>query len=129
MVKPYRKGYMAERQMVHTLSEKGFMVVRTPHSGSISLASPDIIAAKNNRLVVIECKAHNKGFQVAMEQLAELQQWKDRAGAEVYVAWKMLRKGWHFMHLKDVVENKGNVGKKFAEQKAFSLERMIGNEV
>lgn len=126
MVKQYRKGYMAERQLVHTLAEKGFMVVRTPHSGSISLASPDVIAAKDGRLIVVECKAHAKGFQIDSEQLNELSLWKERAKAEVYIAWKMTRKGWHFMHLNDVMENKGNVGKRFAEEKSFSLEKMIG---
>jgi Holliday junction resolvase len=120
---------MAERELVHNLSKKGFMVVRTPHSGSINLASPDIIAAKNKRLIVIECKAHTKGFQIDAGQLGELKQWEDNAGAEVYIAWKMTRRGWYFMHLRDVMENQGNVGKKFIGGKAFSLEAMVGNEI
>jgi Holliday junction resolvase len=122
MVKSYRKGYMAEWSLTHELSKKGYMVVRTPRSGRIGLASPDIIAAKKGRLIVIECKSRKSAFNVPLEQLEELKEWEEKAGAKSYVAWKIPRKGWFFLHLEDVINNKGNIGKKFVIEKAINMD-------
>lgn len=124
MVHCYRKGYAAERSLVHTLAKIGYMVVRTPRSGRINLASPDVIAAKDGRLIVIECKSRAKGFKVYGEQLDELKQWEEKAKATAYVGWKIARKGWLFLTLADVVGNNGNVGKKFIEEKGIALENL-----
>ncbi|MBI2971154.1 MAG: hypothetical protein HYY37_01900 [Candidatus Aenigmarchaeota archaeon] len=122
MVHAYRKGYAGERQLVHILAHMGYMVVRTPRSGRINLASPDIIAAKGGRLIVIECKSRAGAFTVPPEQLDELREWEEKAGAKAYVAWKVSRKGWFFLNLNDVVGNNGNVGKKFLHEKAIGIE-------
>ncbi len=122
MIKKYSKGYRAERELVHLLSQLGFMVIRTPRSGRICLASPDIVAAKNRRLVVIECKSRRDAFTMDKEQLDELKQWEEKAGAVPYIAWKLSRKGWIFLKLPDVMSNKGNIGKKFAQEHGISIE-------
>ncbi|MFH0837283.1 MAG: Holliday junction resolvase Hjc [Candidatus Aenigmatarchaeota archaeon] len=122
MVKSYAKGYAAELELLHKLSGKGWMVMRAPRSGRINLASPDIVAAKNGQLVVIECKARAGAFTVQKEQLAELDEWVEKAGAAAYIGWKISRKGWCFLNLNDVKENKGNIGKKFAESKGFGID-------
>ena len=124
MVKRYFKGYLAEWQLTHKLSEMGFMVVRTPRSGRINLASPDIIAAKNSRLIVIECKSRKSGFKVPPEQLDELREWKVKARAKAYIGWKVARRGWFFLKLNDVIKNGGNIGKKFLEKKAIGIEKL-----
>lgn len=124
MVKHYRKGYIAELSLTHQLAKMGYMVVRTPRSGRINLASPDIIAAKDGRLIVIECKSHAKGFKIANEQLQELKEWEEKALAKAYIGWKISRKGWSFLTLKDVLENRGNVGKKFIEGKGIPIENL-----
>ncbi|MCX6815364.1 MAG: Holliday junction resolvase Hjc [Candidatus Aenigmarchaeota archaeon] len=121
MINKYAKGYAAERQMLHTLAGMGYMVMRAPHSGSTSLASPDIIAAKHGKLLAIECKSRKGAFSIPVEQLNELKEWEEKAGAKPYIGWKIARKGWTFLHLKDVYENRGNVGKKFAEEKGISI--------
>jgi Holliday junction resolvase len=121
MVHTYAKGATAERELLHTLYDMGYMVLRAPHSGSINLASPDLIAAKHGKLLVIECKARKAAFSVPLEQLNELKEWRDKAGATAYVAWKISRKGWTFLHLDDVYANKGNIGKKFAEEKGIKI--------
>ncbi len=125
MVKSYAKGYRSERNLVHILAKRGYMVVRTPRSGRIGLASPDIIAAKDGKLFVIECKSREEAFTVPGEQLNELKEWKDTAMAIAYIAWKTSRKEWIFLHLEDVVKNSGNVGKKFAEEKGMSIDTAL----
>ncbi len=124
MLRSYRKGYVAELSLVHTLSGLGYMVIRAPRSGRIDLPSPDIIAAKNGKLMVIECKSRASAFSVPLEQLNELKEWQDKAGAVAYIGWKMSRSGWKFLKLKDVYDNKGNVGKKFAEEKGISIDEI-----
>jgi Holliday junction resolvase len=120
----YMKGYRGERELVHRLASLGFMVVRTPRSGRIGLASPDIIAAKRGRFIVIECKSRKSGFTVPPEQLNELAEWKTKAGAKAYIGCKVSRKGWFFLKLDDVIKNKGNVGKKFLEEKSITIEKL-----
>src|SRR3989344_7203051 len=105
MVQSYAKGYRAERELVYKLSGLGYMVVRTPRSGRISLDSPDVIAAKNGKLVVIECKSREAAFKIEESQLKELLSWQEKAGAKPYIGWKISRKGWPFLHLRDVVAN------------------------
>ena len=124
MVNKYLKGYRGERNLVHLLSQKGYMVVRTPHSGSISLASPDIIAAKDGKLIVIECKAREGAFTMTPEQLEELKQWETRGGAIPYVGWKLARKKWAFLKVDDVLRNNGHIGKKFALEKGIDIDQI-----
>ena len=122
MVKSYAKGYRFEWSLTHELAKLGYMAVRTPRSGRIGLASPDIIAAKNGKLIVIECKSREKGFQIPMEQLNELKEWEEKAGAKAYIALKINRKGVFFLTLADVVGNNGNIGKKFIEEKSIGID-------
>ncbi len=128
MVKTYAKGYRFERNLVHKLSKMGFMVLRAPRSGRIGLASPDIVAIHKidgkSKVLAIECKNRLEGFTVAHEQLQELQEWKDVAGAKCYIAWKCGRNDALFIYLEDVIDNKGNVGKKFAKEKGISIDEI-----
>lgn len=122
MVHNYRKGYVAELELTHTLSKMGYMTIRAPRSGRIGLASPDVIAAKCGKLIVIECKSRKSAFSIPIEQLNELKEWNEKAGAHAYIGCKIARKGWKFLHLHDVYSNNGNVGKKFIEEKGMAIE-------
>ncbi len=124
-MKTYRKGYMAENQLVHILYERGWAVMRAPRSGKISIPSPDIVAIKGGRVVIIEVKSRSAGFQIRKEQLDEMREWVLRSGGEGYVALKLPYKGWRFLKLDDVINNKGNVGKAFLEEKYLELEDVV----
>ena len=125
MVFSYSKGYRAEYELVHTLSKKGYMTIRAPRSGRINLASPDVIAAKNSKLFVIECKSRAEAFTIPKDQLEQLKEWQEKAGAFPYIGWKIARKGWVFLKLEDVLTNKGNIGKKFAEEKGLLIDQVF----
>lgn len=124
MLNRYRKGYMGERDLVHKLHSLGYMVMRAPRSGRINLEQPDVIAIKNGKIIVIECKVRDEAFTVEKEQINELLQWVKIGGAQAYVAWKLPRKEWVFIRVDDVIENGGNVGKKFAEQKSITIDQL-----
>ena len=128
MVKAYAKGYRFERSLVHTLSKRGFMVLRAPRSGRIGLASPDIVAIHKidgkSKVLALECKNRVDGFTVAPEQLQELNDWEDTAGAHCYIVWKCGRNEPLFLHLADVMDNNGNVGKRFAKEFGISIDEI-----
>jgi Holliday junction resolvase len=125
MVKKYAKGYRAEWHLLHALAKRDFMVLRAPRSGRIGLPSPDIIAVKDGRVMVFECKSREDAFSVQAEQLEELRQWEQKAGAFAYLAWKVSRQDWVFLTLRDVMNNNGNVGKKFALEKGISMDTLL----
>lgn len=122
MLKSYAKGYRAEYELVYKLSRMGYMVVRTPRSGSIGLASPDIIAIKKGKIIVIEVKSRKSAFSVHEGQLKELEEWVQKGGAIAYVGCKIARKGWYFIKLDDVKNNRGNIGKKFIDSFGINME-------
>ena len=111
MVKTYRKGYMAERELVHKLYGFGYAVMRAPRSGRINLPMPDIIAIKNSKILIIECKCRGDAFSIPKEQIAELDEWIKRTSGTGYIAWKITRRWWFFIGLEKVKENRGNVNK------------------
>src|SRR3989339_1743013 len=118
----YAKGYKAENEMLHLLYSRGWAVIRAPRSGRVGIPTPDIIAVKGGKIIAIECKSRASAFTVEKEQLEQLDDWELRAGASAYIGWKIVRKGWSFLKLKDVKENKGNVGKKFTEANGITIE-------
>ncbi len=122
MVHSYSKGYRSERELIHMLSKMGYMTIRAPRSGRIGLDSPDVIAAKDGRLLVIECKSRMSAFTIPMEQLAELEAWVNKAKATAYIGCKLHRKGWKFLKYEDVLANSGRIGKKFIEEKGISID-------
>lgn len=120
----YAKGYRGELELVHTLSRMGYMVIRAPRSGRINLASPDIIAAKAGKLIVIECKTSRDAFTVEADQLGQLNEWKERGGATAYIGWKISHKGWVFFGLETVQKNNGHIGKKFAAENGIGIDEL-----
>jgi len=115
----YRKGANAERELIHMLFDRGMAVLRVAGSGKTSLPAPDVIALKPGMQLAIECKAWNKAYlSISNAQMAELKQWSEMAGSELYVAWKIPRKGWRF--LREEQFNKGTKGYNISLKKALS---------
>jgi len=116
---------MGERELVYKLYEKGYMVLRSPRSGRISLPTPDIVAIKKGKVFVIECKSRRSGFKVNEEQINQLQEWVDKANAKAFIAWKITREGWKFIPLEEIIKNKGNVGKEVCSRVGLDFERVF----
>lgn len=108
----YMKGYVGERELLYKLYDKGYVVLRSPRSGRIGLPTPDIVAIKNSKVYALECKFRNIAFIVPKEQLEQLKEWVEKAGANAYIAWKIPRKGWKFIALDDAMKNNGRISKK-----------------
>lgn len=111
----YMKGYLGERELLYKLYDKGYVVLRSPRSGRIGLPTPDIVAIKESKVYAIECKSRNIAFIVPKEQLDQLKEWVEKAGASAYIAWKIPRKGWKFISLEDAIKNNGKISKRFCD--------------
>lgn len=121
----YNKGANAERELIKMLFSAGFAVARIAGSGSNPLPAPDIIALKDGKCLAIECKAWKEGYlAIPLEQMRDLVGWGKKAGGEVFVAWKLPRKGWFFLKQADF-----NQSKKFfmvSSRKAMTVGKPFG---
>ena len=121
-VSHYNKGASAERELIHSLSDKGFAVLRVAGSGVSPLPSPDVVALKDGRIIAFECKAW-KGNYLAIPVVTfnDEVNWAKTAGAEFFIAWKIPRAGWLFVR----AEHFRNAGKNFMisleEAKKFTV--------
>jgi len=99
------KGTNAERELIHAFWEKGYAAMRSAGSGSMRHPSPDIIAAKNGKILVIECKItkdHYKYFE--KQEIEELKRFAEFFEAEAYVAVKFKGNNWYFLKTNDLIE-------------------------
>ena len=124
MVRTYAKGYRSELELVHELAKRGWLAMRAPRSGKISLPTPDIIAVKKGRVLAIECKSSSKAFKVSDKELKQLEIWKEIGGAKCYIAWRLRGKRWCFLELKTVIKNKGNVSAELCKKYGIPIEKV-----
>jgi Holliday junction resolvase len=101
-----RRGFQKERDLVRKLWDMGFATIRAPASGAKARKTyqPDIIAAKNNRIFVIEVKTRRSTDTIYIDQyqVQKVEEWVKRAGsnAKGFIAVYFDRKqGWRFVPL------------------------------
>ncbi|MBU1120669.1 MAG: Holliday junction resolvase Hjc [archaeon] len=127
----YKKGANAERELLHILWEKGFAVVRIAGSGGTTLPAPDIVALSRKKRLAFECKAWNSAYlNIPLKQMDELIGWGKKAGANVFIAWKIPNKGWLFLPPKTFSKKASNytISKKKAFSKAINLNVIVGEQ-
>lgn len=94
----YQKGAKAERELIHFLYSQGFAISRSAGSGTISLPAPDVIALKKDRKLAFECKFWSAQYlNITNTQMKELLFWRETAGIDLFIGWKIPRKGWRFL--------------------------------
>ena len=96
-----KRGYDAERELVHKLREAGFDALRIPVSAPSSEPLPDVFAIKGDAILAFEVKsqqryAYYKRAQVAkLHEFLEIHRYYPRRVA--VLAAKFKYKGWAFM--------------------------------
>ncbi len=86
----YRKGYSFEWSLKKLLEENGWTVVRSGAS-----RKPDMIAAMNGEIMVIECKSTKKSkVYIAVEEVERLERTARAFGGTGVFAIKIDRKGF-----------------------------------
>ncbi len=127
-IQRYSKGARGERELLNTLFEKGFSVVRAAGSGVNGIA-PDILAVRAGKGLVFECKAWDRGsLSIDHEKFESLRLWRDNALMETYMAWRMNGQGWYFIKLDEMTRTEKNytVTRKTAIKIGRRLEHIVG---
>lgn len=92
------KGTNAERELIHLFWKHGWAATRVAGSGSNHYPSPDIIAGNAIRRIALECKSTKEIKQyLTKKEVAELQEYARRFGAESWIAVKFDRVDWFFI--------------------------------
>jgi len=103
MIKTYRKGYRAERELLRFLTSRGYSAIRQASSGGTH--SPvDVVAMKAGKILSFEIKSWSTKPKLAGKQLQAFKQWSDNAGAMAFLAWYNQNK-WKFLPLSDAEKN------------------------
>ena len=105
MVKTYRKGSRAERELIDYFSNKGYSVIRAAGSG-VNSNSPDILIFKRGLQYAIEAKAWEKeNLNIPRDQYLLLKKWENNTGITSFVAWRRNRMPWVFIPISVFKEN------------------------
>jgi len=123
------KGCRTERELLHKFYDEGWQACRVAGSGSTPLPAPDLIAGKDGRILVIECKA-GKGDKkyIETEQIDELNKLATKMGAEAWIGLRFDREDWYFIQPKNLNKTKGGnivISLDFIKQKGRTLKGLI----
>ena len=122
----YNKGANAERELLQTLYLAGMAVCRAAGSGKgkDTIPTPDAIALRAGKIYAFECKAWKaQNLNISPQQMEDLEQWCQMAGAELVIAWKIPRKGWRFVKKEDFHRNAKSYA--ISIDKAFAIGKTI----
>jgi Holliday junction resolvase len=109
------KGSAAERELLDTLFEHGYAVLRAAGSGSTQHDACDLVAGRGGKAYAIEVKACAGTQQyISAEQMQELLTFAAAFGAEPLVAVKWTRRGWGILS----AEKLRKTGKHWAVQQS-----------
>nr|QBN22585.1 uncharacterized protein MJ0497 [uncultured archaeon] len=105
------KGSDAERELARILWNKGFVVMRSPASGSAREdPQPDLLFSDGSNIFGAECKRSSKGkVYINREEVAELEAFCERfgLGCEALYAVRFNYRPWYFLRLGDLEETEG----------------------
>ncbi|MFH1054162.1 MAG: Holliday junction resolvase Hjc [Candidatus Woesearchaeota archaeon] len=91
------KGLNAERELIHLFWKNEWSACRVAGSGSIKYPSPDVIAGKQNRKIVIECKStKDESKYLTIDEVEQLKEFANIFGAEPWIGVKFSSKWWFF---------------------------------
>lgn len=120
--KLYAKGSSAERELMLLFESNGFMVARIAGSGKH--LNPDILAFKEGMQYAFECKNwDSESLRLEKPQYESLLKWTSVSGITAYIAWRVGKDQWLFIHPSEMDEN----------QKGYSISRhkaiLIGRKI
>jgi len=121
-------GTKGERDILKMFWDNGWAAVRTPGSGSARFPSPDIIAGKKDRRMVIEAKITKENKKYFEEkEIRELKYFGNLFGAEIWVAVRFKGENWFFINIEDLIFSgkSYSIDKENAKMKGLLFEEII----
>ncbi|MEN2999279.1 MAG: Holliday junction resolvase Hjc [Acidilobaceae archaeon] len=105
---PSRSASRAENELASKLWERGYLVVRAAASGSglRERFQPDLVAAKDGVIVIIEVKSLNRkgALYVRTEQVKGLKDLRERSGGFAFIAVRLRGGDWRFHSVDELRE-------------------------
>jgi Holliday junction resolvase len=104
----YRRGYRYELELSAKLYALGYSTLRAPASGKGG--KPDVVAVRKGRVVAFEVKVRSKprDIYIPKVEVERLKTWAERAGAEAYIAVRILDPPeWKLIPLDRLQETQG----------------------
>jgi len=90
----------------------------------VNALSPDLVAMKKGRCIVIECKAWDRGsLSLEPDQFEKILEWESNTEFPTYVAWRMNGMGWFF--IKPGEFEKGRSNYNITKKKVLGLNRKL----
>ena len=121
------KGSNIERELIQMLWESGWAPVRVAGSGSAQIPSADIIAGKNGRVIIIECKSSiSDKIYIEKQRIDEFNEFQSRFGAEAWIGARFSRKKWRFLKISQLRDSGKNV---VIDSQICDREGMLFNEL
>lgn len=127
-MKNKQKGSNAERELLFDLYDKGFAVSRVAGSGSSQLPTPDVLAFKNGKAIAIECKSKKGEYlNIKEQQIEELFLWEKLSGLKAFIAWRLGKEQWYFLHISQLSKTKKAyaIKRKEIQEKGEIFEKFI----
>ena len=104
-MRSYEKGVRFERALVHKFWKCGWSAIRSAGSGSVNLPVPDVIAMKDGKIILIECKSTHKDRLSLGKAIRSLSEFRKRSGGRAYLAIKFQGRGERFFDI-DAISNR-----------------------
>ena len=125
------KGTAAENELIHMFWETNkWVCVRVAGSGSTQFPSPDILASRGDKKIVMEVKHVNAAKKYFTgQEIRDLQYFAQMFGAESWVGVKFEGNQWFFLPSSELDETKsGNyvISLIDMKRKGFKFEEMTG---
>ncbi len=102
----YEKGAKFERELVGKFQEQGWIALRAAGSGTVKFIIPDVVAIKNDKVILIECKSTKKEKLSLKEAILSLKKIKHLSQAKIYLAVKFHREKPRFYPLEKLLQKK-----------------------
>jgi len=126
VINKYAKGANFERKIVSDLWGHGWASMRAAGSGTVGFPVPDVIGAKDGRIILIECKATRKDRLSLKHDILDLEKFSYISGGEAYIAIKFYKKDPRFYEISKIIA-KGNysitIGDPFISFEALLMEQ------
>lgn len=123
-----QKGSNYERELIHAFWSAGWAASRVAGSGSMHYPSPDIIASRQGKHYVIECKSTKQKYKyLKKEEIAHLTTYAEKAGGEPLIALRFTKTPWLFVHPTQLEEKETSYGITMARARAIgkTIEEII----
>jgi len=102
----YEKGAKFERALVHKFWEHGWTAMRAAGSGTTSLPAPDVIAIRDEDIILVECKSTSREKLNLKGAILSLHEFSRISGGGAYIAVKFLRKEPRFYRVDKFLQRK-----------------------